>query len=94
MNFDKVYYLPADLQEDAFLRKVLFKLSVWNDTDPDVAEVTFGEVKKSYCEVVYGKVHLDYDATASIGYDRQEQYQEKVRKYNSNTKQRLLQIDT
>lgn len=86
MDFGKVFYLPADLREETFFREVLVKLALNGDTDPEVADVKFGEVKKSFCEVVYGELHLETDATASVGYDRQEQYQEKVRKYNSETK--------
>lgn len=86
MEFGKVYHLPGDLKEEDFFRAVLVKLALNGDTDPEVAEVKFGEVKKSFCEVVYGELHLETDATASVGYDRQEQYQEKVRKYNSETR--------
>ena len=86
MKFDNVYFLPASLREEDFFRSVLLRLTTDSDTTPDVADITFGEVKRCDCEIVYGKLHLETDATANVGYDRQEQYQEKVRKYDSDAK--------
>ena len=61
-------------------------LSTARETAPDIADIKFGEIKRGDCEVVFGKVHLETDATATVGFDRQEQYQEKVRKYDSETR--------
>ena len=86
MSFKKVYYLPADLSEDEFFRRILVKLAQSGRTDPEVVDVTFGTVEKSVCEVVYGKVHLETDASASVGYDREERYQKEVKKFDKNNR--------
>lgn len=87
MNFDKVYTAKKERSKESFLRALLVKLAQNEETPADVVKCKFGEVQEAVLEVLYCSAHVEYDVSASIGYDRQEQYIEQERYYDNDLKQ-------
>lgn len=75
MEFDKVFTVKKEHSKEQFLRAAMIKLASNIETPLDVVKADFGEVKESVKEVIKCSAHVESDYTASIGYDRQEQYQ-------------------
>lgn len=75
MDFDKIYTVKKEHSKEQFIRAVMIELASNIDTPVDVARANFGEVKESIKEVIVCSAHVESDYSASIGYDRQEQYQ-------------------
>ena len=87
MEFTKVYTAKTTLTHTDFLRALLIKLASNSNTPDDVCNATFGTVKESFKEVISCQSHVECDYSASVGYDRKEEYWDKEKKYNSTTKQ-------
>lgn len=75
MDFDKVYTVNKEHSKEQFIRAAMIKLASNPETPVDVVKADFGEVKESVKEVILCAGHVEADYTASIGYDRQEQYE-------------------
>lgn len=86
MNFDKVYTVMGEGTKESFLRALLVKLAQNNDTPVDVVKCKFGEVQEAILEVLHCSAHVEYDVSASIGYNREEQYIEQERYYDDDLK--------
>ena len=85
MNFDTVFTIKKEHSKEDFLRKVLISLAGSTDSAIDVVHASFGEVKESYKEVLACTANVEVDYTASIGYDRIEEYYVKEQKRDSAT---------
>lgn len=90
-TFNNVYMVKRTVSKEQFMREVLIKLTFsqgrsdpskrWEakkDTPDDILDATFGEVKESVKEVLYCDSHIEMDYTASVGYNYEEKYWEKV----------------
>lgn len=84
MNFDRVFTVKKEISKEEFLRKVLVTLASSGDTPVDVVKAQFGEVSERIREVIVCSAHVETDYSASIGYDRIEEYWDKERKKDSN----------
>ena len=80
MDFDKVYTVNKEHSKEQFIRAAMIKLASNMGTPIDVVKADFGEIKESVKEVILCSAHVESDYTASIGYDRQEQYETTERK--------------
>lgn len=80
MEFSKVYTVSTQLTHKDFLRALMVKLASHPDTPTDVCNATFGEVKESVKEVIACKAHVECDYSASVGYDRKEEYWDKEKR--------------
>lgn len=80
MNFDKVFTVKKEISKEEFLRKVLVTLASSGDTPVDVVKAQFGDVNERVREVIVCSAHVETDYSASIGYDRQEEYWDKEKK--------------
>lgn len=81
------YELPIEVDSGTFFANALTKIALDKDSPDDIfTKGVFNPVKTEYCQYLRasGNVELSYSAT--IGYDRKEEYLEKVRKYDSKTK--------
>ena len=87
MEFDAVFTVKKETSKEEFLRKLLIELASSSNTPVDVVNAKFGEVEESVREAIVCSAHIEMDYSASIGYDRQETYWTKEKKYNSSTKQ-------
>lgn len=83
MEFNKVVTVKKEHSKEQFLRAAMIKLASDIETPIDVVKADFGEVKESVKEVILCTAHVESDYTASIGYDRQEQYQTTESKFLS-----------
>lgn len=81
MKFDRVRTAKATYTKDEFIRSVLIELARQIETPVDVVKADFGEVSENNREVLGCKAHVECDYTASIGYNRTEQYQTTESKY-------------
>lgn len=80
MKFDSVYKVQKEITKETFLRAALIEIAKASETPIDVVNSEFGEVRESVKEVMLCSAHVESDYTASIGYDRKEQYQTTERK--------------
>ena len=87
MEFDAVYTVKKEISKEEFLRKLLIELASSSKTPAGVVKANFGEIEESVREAIVCSAHIEMDYTTSIGYDRQETYWTKERKYNSSTKE-------
>ncbi len=87
MGFRIVFTVKKELSEKDFLRALLIELGTRENTPPDVVEATFGKVTEGMREVILCKAHVDGICTASVGYDRQETYYEKIKDSSGNYKE-------
>ena len=87
MNFDLVVTVEKETSKEEFLRKLLIELASSFKTPVEVVKAKFGEVEESVREAIVCSSHIEMDYSASIGYDRQETYWTKEKKYNSSTKE-------
>lgn len=74
MEFDAVFSVRKEFSKDVFLREVLIKIGINEDTPLDVVEAEFGEVNETMREVIVCTASVTGTCTASVGYDRQESY--------------------
>lgn len=79
-TFDRVYTIKKEFSKEAFLRDVMVKLASNPDTPIDVVNASFDEVQESVREAILCSAHVETDYTASIGYDRIEEYWDKEKK--------------
>ena len=84
MNFDKVFSVKREISKEDFLRALLIKLGSDENTPNDVCNAKFGEVNETVREVIFCSAHVESDYSASIGYDRKEEYWDKEEKRDSN----------
>lgn len=75
MQFDSVFTVKKEITKETFLREALIEIAKASETPIDVVNSKFGEVRESVKEVMLCSAHVESDYTASIGYDRIEQYQ-------------------
>lgn len=87
MEFDSVFTVKKEITKETFLREALIEIAKSSETPIDVVNSKFGEVRESVKEIMLCSAHVESDYTASIGYDREETYWTKEKKYNSSTKQ-------
>ncbi len=87
MKFDSVYTVKIEHSQEDFLRSALLRMAQELEAPVDVLKTEFEEVRISSKEVILCTAHVESDYTASIGYDRQEEYYEKVKKYDADTQQ-------
>lgn len=87
MEFDAVFTVKKETSKEEFLRKLIIELASSSKTPIDVVNAKFGEVEESIREAIICSSHIEMDYSASIGYDRQETYWTKEKRYNSSTKQ-------
>jgi hypothetical protein len=87
MEFDAVFTVKKETSKEEFIRELLIELASSSKTPADVVKAKFGEVEESVREAIVCSAHVEMDYSASIGYDRQETYWTKEKKYNSSTKQ-------
>ena len=87
MEFDAVFTVKKETSKDEFLRELLIELASSSKTPADVVKAKFGEVEESVREAIVCSAHIEMDYSASVGYDRQETYWTKEKKYNSSTNQ-------
>lgn len=87
MEFDAVFTVKKETSKEEFLRELLIELASSSKTPADVVKAKFGEVEESVREAIVCSAHIEMDYSASVGYDRQETYWTKEKKYNSSTKQ-------
>ena len=80
MKFNSVFNVLKEKSQDDFLRAVLIKLGVSKDAPTDACDIKFDKVEESTVEVIYCKAYVDMDYSASVGYDRQEEYWDKEKK--------------
>ena len=83
-DFEQVYTVERELSKDQFMREVLVKLASHYDTPNDVCNASFGEITESIKEVIVCSAHVESDYSASIGYDRVEEYWDKEKKFDHN----------
>ncbi len=84
-TFVNVFKVPKKYSEKEFLRQVFWELGTDKDLPKDIMkQVTFGQVRESTREIIKCSAYVKSDYSASVGYDRKEQYIEQVRKYDSN----------
>lgn len=74
-DFDAVYTVKREVSKDQFMRQLLIELASNYDTPYDVCTASFGEVQETEKEVILCDAHIESDYSASVGYDRKEQYQ-------------------
>ena len=74
MEFDAVFTVKKEFEQEDFLRQVLIALGTDANTPVDMCDAKFGEVKESVKEVILCSDVVSGRCTASIGYDRKEPY--------------------
>ena len=74
-DFDAVYTVKREVSQDQFMRKLLIELASNYNTPNDVCTASFGEVQECEKAVIACSAHVETDYSASVGYDRKEQYQ-------------------
>ena len=77
INFDKVFTVAKEVTQDQFLRKLLITLASKKDAPYDVCNAEFKDIHESVKEVIVGSAHVEMGYSASIGYDRIEEYWDK-----------------
>lgn len=95
MKFETTFMVKREISKDDFLRAVLVKLGSNYDTPTNVCNAKFGEVRETIKEVIVCSAHVESDYTASIGYDRQEEYWDKEKKVdyvNGNRREYLVDV--
>ncbi len=83
MEFRNVYTVKKEFDKDLFIRGLLVALGTNGDAPVDAVNATIGEVKLSVRDVLSCKITVEGDCTASVGYDRKEEYFEEVRNLGS-----------
>lgn len=94
-GFNSVYSVKKELSKEQFLRKVLVKLACHKDTPNDVCNATFSDVRESTKEVILCSAHVESDYSASVGYDRKEEYWDKKKEIeyvNGKKYERLVDV--
>lgn len=81
MQFDSVFTVKKEIEKETFLREALIEIAKSSEAPIDVVNSQFGEVRESVKEIMVCSAHVESDYTASIGYDRKEQYQTTESKY-------------
>ena len=92
METNVAFRLKKEHSEQEFLRAVAVHLAQKDETPTDIFESTFDKVKeveKQYV-MIEGDVEVNY--SCSVGYDRKEEYYEKVKKYDAG-KQEYYYVD-
>ena len=84
MDANYVFTVKKTVSHEDFIRKVMHELALSDSTPIDVCNATFHEVRESVKEVLYYNAHVEADYTASIGYNREEQYWDQERKRASD----------
>lgn len=71
---NKVFKINKEHSKDEFIRKVLIELAASIETPIDVVKASFEDVEESVREVLVCSAHVETHYSASIGYDRTEEY--------------------
>ncbi len=80
VNFDRVVTVKKEHTKEEFLRAAIIKLASDLKTPVDVVKADFGEVKESVKEAILCVAQVESDYSASVGYDREEEYRTTDRK--------------
>lgn len=70
---------------DSFLRNVLIEMAKTHNAPSDLTGADFSQVRSGEKKAIRCDVHVSLDYTASVGYDRKEEYWDKEKRYNSKT---------
>lgn len=81
-EFNEIYTVKKELTDDQFLRALLIELATDKHSPNDICTANFGEIRESTREVMVCAAHVELDYSASVGYDRKEEYYEKEKKYD------------
>ena len=81
--YDSYATIRPEFDKDEFKRRVLIYLGSRNDTPQDITTIDVTQVKLVDVVFAGAKFSIDINYTATIGYDREEQYWEKVKKRDS-----------
>ena len=84
MELSQLERFKRQYSDTDFLREVLINLAKDGGTPTDILESSFDAVKPLEREYLVVKGDVDLTYTCSIGYDRQEEYYEQVRKRDSS----------
>lgn len=84
-SFQSVCTVNREVSKEEFLRALLLRLASYHDTPYDVCTAEFGEVQESRKEVIICSAHVETNYSASVGYDRKEEYWDKEKKYKNGT---------
>lgn len=74
MQFDKVYTVNEQIDTQQFLRRVMLYLAAAPNSPNTITDAVFGTIKKSTKEIIVCSARVETDYSASVGYNRQEQY--------------------
>lgn len=80
------YVLPTKYTEEEFFRNMVVFLSAMRDTPVDILDSEFGKIQTRYPQFMLSEYHVEGSYSASVGYDRQEAYEdfEKEHDYINN----------
>lgn len=82
-DFQTIFTVKREVTQAQFMRALLVKLALYHDSPFDVCTAEFGKVKESEKEVLVCRGHVETNYSASIGYDRKEEYWDKEKKYQN-----------
>ncbi len=86
-EIDSPYYvMKTNYDEAEFKRKALINLAAIKDTPTNILESKFKEIYINYPQFMVCAIHVDGSYSASIGYDRVEQYEDYEQKWDSDLK--------
>lgn len=88
-QYDGVYSIKKEYSKDDFIRQAMIDLGTSAITPVDIDEGTFDDVEESIKEFVSVSADVDLHYTASIGYNREEQYMAQETKYDNDLKQNV-----
>ncbi len=80
---DSVVTIKETFDKDEFIRRVLIKITADPSTPVGISTATFGEVKMHYEEALLYSAHAELSYTASVGYDREEQYIDREKRWDA-----------
>ena len=83
-DFDSVFTVSREISKEQFMRQLLIELASNFDSPNDVCTSSFGEITETERGVIVCDAHVDTSYTASVGYDRKEEYWDKEKKRGTN----------
>ncbi len=91
-EIDSPYYVMKTYYDEAeFKRKSLIHLASIKDTPSNILDSEFEEVYINYPQFMFCTIHVDGSYSASIGYDRKEQYEAYENKWDPDLKKNIRQ---
>lgn len=83
MEFKSIFTAQKELTKEEFLRQVLIGLTEDDASPADIMEAKFGEVNEFTEELLQVITNCTVNYSGSVGYDRQEQYVDKMGSYKT-----------